>query len=329
MLTHTTSSIARTIVFFIAMTVAARGEASAQPAEKPEAAPPAAAEKAAPPAATPAAKPDAAKCERYVTALAGGEKDAAAKQPEALGLGSQAVDLVTCNAVRADSDDPCKVLDKDQAEACRVTRATYHEIRAYPNGRSYMFDDRKYQECKQSGGLPVVVCDALRKALRAGDPSQCVMEADFVALCRQAVKDGNLQGVDAAGCTTEGPTIRKMLEGQCRALVNLDPAACDIPGPHAEGMAEQCRKDIESRGSFGKGLKELAKSDSLRDRELAKAALDDPSACKDLVKSANEACRAAALEPASETGGGGDAAAPGAPEAPPSAPKEDAAPGKG
>jgi hypothetical protein len=234
---------------------------------------------------------NSAKCERYVAVLGGREKDAAlAKQAEVRRLAARAPDLVSCGAVRADSDEPCKMLEQDAAEGCRTARAVFHEFRAYPNGRSYMFDDRKYQECKGSGGMPLVVCDALRKALRSGDPAHCTMEADFVALCRQGVKDGNLEGVDAAGCATEGPTIRKMLEGQCRALVNLDPEACNVPGPHAEGMAEQCRKDIEARKSYGKGLKELAKSGSSTDQEFAKAALDDAEACKALAKSAMDVC---------------------------------------
>src|SRR5262249_13786062 len=139
-----------------------------------------------------ASKESRTNCERYVGALAGREKNSALlKQSEVRSLAPRAAGLVTCSAVRAGSAEPCKLLEAARADGCGASRAVFHELRAYPNGRSYMFDDRKYQECKQNGGMPPVVCDALRKALRAGDPSLCVMEADFVALCRQAVKDGN------------------------------------------------------------------------------------------------------------------------------------------
>ena len=330
MVTHTTSSMGRMVavtVVMIAVGLSLVPPLAAEPAEDAGTAP--AAEKAAAPAGetAPAPKVDSKKCEHYVAVL-GGEKDAAvAKEPEFRELAGRATDLVTCKAIRADSDEPCKLLEKDGADACRTTRATFHEMREYPNGRSYMFDDRKYQECKKDGGMPMVICDALRNALRTGDPSQCVMEADFVALCRQAVKAGNMDGVDAAGCATEGPVIRKMAEGQCRALVNLDPAACDVPGPHAEGMAEQCRKDIESRKSFGGGLKDLAKSGSGSEKEFAKAALEDADACKEPRKSAMDACLRGGSPPDEKIeGGGGERTAPGGPSNPPPAPEDATAP---
>ncbi len=337
MAARTNASMGRTVILAIAMAslgtwilpeIAAHGQTPGVPA-----APAGSAATPAAPARLPSmtSKGSRADCERYVGVFAGSEKDAALlKRPEVRALAPKAIELVTCNAVRADSDEPCKLLEKDAAEACRAARAQFHEMRTYPNGRSYMFDDRKYQECKQSGGMPLVVCDALRKALREGDPAACAMQADFVALCRQGVKEGNLEDVKAADCATVGPTIQKMLEGQCRALVNLDASACLIPGPHADGMAEQCRKDIESRQSYGKGLKELAKSDSAPDRELAKAALDDPDACKEPTKSAMDACLGEGSAPTDATGkdGGTDTTAPAAPNDPPPAP-DGAAPPKG
>ena len=343
MATRRSASMGRSVVFVMAVVAvgpwvvperAAYGQTPGAAAPKqdknaPADAPAAGAGRPAAPASSPskASKESRATCEHYVAVFAGREKDPTVlKKPEVQAFASHAVDLVTCNAVRADSDEPCKVLEK-MADGCKVTLSVFHEMRAYPNGRSYMFDDRKYEECKQSGGMPMVVCDALQKALRAGDADQCVMQADFAALCRKAVQEGNLEGVNAADCGTEGPKIRKMLEGQCRALVNLDPKACDVPGPHAEGMAEQCRKDIEGRKGYGKGLKQLAKSGGLPDREFAKAALDDPDACKELTAAAVDACVAASSAPkGAGDKGGADTAAPAPAKASPAAPEGAGAP---
>lgn len=335
MVIRTTSSIART-VFAIALAsigmsllpqAAARGQTPAAPAaEGAETAPPAARDENAAPAdggeppAAPALDLDPGRCPHFVGVLAGREKDAAvAKQPEFRAFAARVPELVTCGAVRTDSDDACKVLDKDDAETCRRSRATFHELRAYPKGRSYLFDETKYQECKQAGGMPAPVCEALRKALRSGDPNQCVTHADFVALCDDAVRAGSLD-LGGSQCATEGPAIKAMLEGQCRALVNLDPAACRFQGPHADDMAEQCRTDIEGRKSYGKGLTDLGNSGSPTERELAKAALNDADACKAASKSAMDVClgKGSAATPA--PGAGAETNAPAPRQHPPSPP---------
>ena len=308
MVVRTASSRRRILVFAIAVTsvaswvlpeVAVRGQTSppAAPAVQAEHATRPAAEKAGEPAAS--ASPSARKstasradCERYARALAGREKNPGLlKQPEVEAMAARSADLVTCSAVLADSDEPCKHLPEDRAEDCRKTRAVFHELRAYPNGRSFMFDERKFEECRQNAAM-APLCDALRKALRSGDPSQCVLKADFEAICRAA------GDIDVSKCAIEAPRLKQLLEGQCRAMVTLDESACDIPGPRHEEMAKQCRDDIRAAKAYGKGLEEMAKSGSPREKELAEAALDAPDACKAFTQSAVDACLQANAAPA-------------------------------
>ena len=266
---------------------------SMAPAAKPErpAAPEAPGDAAVKPAAAPspaAAKPapSRADCERLARTLAGGDKDPELlKKADASAPATRTAnaDLATCSAVLADSDEPCTRLDKESADNCRRDRALFHEMRAYPNGPSYMLDDRKFEECKQNAAM-APVCEGLRKAFRSGEPSDCVLNADFEAICRS---DSDL---DASKCATEGPQLKALLEGQCRAMVTLDESACDVAGPRHAEMAKQCRDDIKANKAYGKGLKQLAKSGAGREKELAKAALKETDACKAFNKSAVDAC---------------------------------------
>jgi len=276
-------------------------EAPADAAVKPAAGP-------SPAAAIPA--PSRADCERLARALAGADKDpellkkAGAPAPSARTANA---DLVTCTAVLADSDEPCTRLDQENADNCRRDRAVFHELRTYPNGRSYMFDDRKFEECKQNGPM-APLCESLRNAFRSGDPGQCVLKGDFEAICRAA------GDIDPSKCATEAPQLKKLLEGQCRAMVTLDESACDVAGPRHEEMAKQCRDDIKAGKAYGKNLKDLAKSGSPREKELAKAALKDAEACKTFTQSAVAALLQKDAAPAAA------AAAPGKTEAPPPPP---------
>jgi hypothetical protein len=308
--------------------VAATPEPAAPAAKPEEATPPnAPAEPAGAPKAS--GSPDAARsksaaqCEHDVGVLAGREKDPKLlKEPGIRSLAARAPDVVTCAAVRADSDDACGLLEKEAGDSCLSTRAIFHELRAYPNGRSYLFDERKYRQCKQQGvqkgGMPVQVCDALQKALRSGDPAQCVINADFAAVCREAARAGTLdKQLDKSRCDTDGPQIKQMLEAECRALVNLDASACETPGPRHEEMAQQCRGNVDAGKKYGKGLKDLAESGSPRDQELAKAALDDPKACETFTKSAVDDCTAFTAAAA----GAGTAPPTEQPKTPPPSPK--------
>jgi hypothetical protein len=160
-----------------------------------------------------------------------------------------------------------------------------------------MLDERKFEECKENKAM-APVCDAVRKALRSGDPSQCVLNADFEAICRSA------GDIDVSKCATEAPQLKTLLEGHCRAMVTLDEAACDnLPGPRQQEMAKQCRDDIKASKSYAKGLKELAESGSPREKELAKAALNASDACKALTESAVEACLQPPAAPTPADGG--------------------------
>jgi hypothetical protein len=320
---HRNRSFGRTFAIAVAA-LSVAGTAHGQPASG---APAAKAEKAAPAAAAgdksakPAAGPSPiiqkglsrANCERLAKVLAGKEKDPdlLKRAGEPVGAARAASsDLVTCMAVLADSDEPCTRLGKEEADNCRHDRATFHELRTYPNGKGFMLDERKYEECKQNAAL-APVCDTVRKALRSGDPNQCVLKADFEAICRSD------SGMDASKCATEAPQLKTMLEGHCRALVTLDEAACDVPGPHHEEMSRQCRADVKAGQVYGKGLKELASSGTAREKELAKAALKDPSACKALTESAVDACAEVATPPS-----------PGPVDAPPPAPEAEAPAGE-
>ncbi len=264
----------------------AQPEGGAAPAAKPEIAPPLKPPAKPAAAASPAApKASRADCERDARALTGRDKDAAPKPAGVMDPATRTAnaDLVTCAAVLADSDEPCTRLEKETADNCRKDRAVFHEMRAYPNGPSYMLDDRKFEECKKNAAM-APVCEGLRKAFRSGDPSQCVLTADWEAICRS---DGDL---DASKCATEAPQLKALMEGQCRAMVTLDESECDVPGPRHAEMAKQCRDDIKASKAYGKGLKALAKSGAPREKELAKAALKDPEACKAFTESAVDAC---------------------------------------
>lgn len=291
---HDRSSFGRTLALAVAAVAMASSAlpdiaAHAQPDEtKPAAATETAPAVPAKPAASPAPVKKASRpeCEARARALAGKGDDTDLPGKDAT-LGTAArtanADLVTCQAVLADSDEPCDRLDQENADNCRRDRAAFHELRSYPNGKSFMFDDRKFEECKQNA-LMAPVCETLRKALRAGDPKQCALNADFEAICR-ADKD-----LDAAKCATEAPQLKALLEAQCRALVTLDESACDVPGPRHDEMAKQCREDVQAGKVYGKGLKQMAKSGSPREKELAKAALKEADACKGFTKSAVDAC---------------------------------------
>lgn len=257
----------------------------------PSAAPSVGASPAARSPAPPARKPSREECERYVSVLAGREKDPAVlKQEDVKAMVAPVADLVTCGAVRADSDEPCALIKDASGDQCRETRALFHELRVHPKGRAFMFDEHEFEKCKGENALMAPVCETIRKAIMAGDPNQCVINADFESICRNVHGD-----VDVASCAKEAPRV---LEAHCRAKIRLDESACDVPGSDKK-MAEECRRDIRARKAYGKGLKELVTSGAPREKELAKAALDDPDACKAFSQPVMKACLA-----------GGPAAAP-------------------
>src|SRR5713101_4433412 len=84
-------------------------------------------------------------CARYVAAVAGhAPDDALLDNPEVRALAVQAPDLVMCGAVVHDSDAPCKRLLPEEhgpTTACRYMQSIFHELRTYPQGRSFLFDE--------------------------------------------------------------------------------------------------------------------------------------------------------------------------------------------
>jgi hypothetical protein len=197
-----------------------------------------------------------AECDGYLAVLSGRKEGSSlADEPELRHLAESAPDLVICAAVKGDSE---AVLLAD----CLYLQAMFHELRTYPKGRSFMFTGMDYKQCMDRS-----VCDALRDALRSGDPKKCAQ-----------VGDG---------------------ESICLAFMNLDKSLCRIPegakggGEQKEdegGVEELCRQTIESRAFLAQGLEALAESGEPRHRELARAALGREDACTSLARAAMDTC---------------------------------------
>jgi hypothetical protein len=248
---------------------ATRPPAAAPPTAVPATPVPAAAAPAATAAGAPvvpaaAVNAKRAACLRAIDALAGATDDSGAlASPEARLLADQIPDLVTCGAIRKNTDVPCHtLLAKERAREidCLSMRSMYNELRTYPKGRGFMFDDLKYAECQARGAGKF--CDDFRAALRAGDVAQCDALSNHGYLCR--------------------------------AFVTMDVSACS-PGAGKDD-APDCEKVIERNVLFGKGLDGHRQGAPLRDREFAKAAMGAPVACAALAQTAIDIC-AASLQP--------------------------------
>jgi hypothetical protein len=222
--------------------------------------------------------PDSARralCERYVALVSGRERDLALlDNPEIKALASQAPpDLIMCGAVAADSDVLCKrlmPLEHGPSMACRHTQAIFHELRTYPNSRSFMFDDLQWEECHHPSLAPAL-CDSFRQAMRSGDAKDCAQTGDFEPICRAYI------GLDASLCRVQGKL--QGLKGGADKGYGVD-----------DGFDDICKKTIESRAFLAQGLKVLAQSGPPRERELAKAALGQADACASYAQSAMEGC---------------------------------------
>jgi hypothetical protein len=231
------------------------------------------------PAFAPAAQGD---CERYLAVLSGRTQDAKLmKSSEIRGFAQPAPDLVTCGAVRANSEDLCNTLLPDDAgsapasdfiaegpyKACREQWATLKELRDHPQGRSFMFNDINMQGCRGIKDL-APLCDGIRDAMRSGDEKKCASLGKF--------------------------------ESICRAYIKLDKSLCkgDPNDPYAKNAADDCVRKIERKGVWVQGLTKLAESGSPRERDLAKAALGKADACASLERDAMKACTAVPPVPA-------------------------------
>jgi hypothetical protein len=77
-----------------------------------------------------------------------------------------------------------------------------------------------------------------------------------------------------------------------------------------DALEEACRRNIESRAFLAQGLKALAESGRLRERELARAALQQADACETYAQTALQSCTGATPPP---TPGAADANTPATP----------------
>jgi hypothetical protein len=219
-----------------------------------------------------AGTPDGARralCERYVAAISGHGDSTLLDDPQVQALAAHAApDLVMCGAVLADSDGLCQRLmppGHGPSMACRHIRSDFHELRTYPNGRSFMFDEIDREECNHPA------CDSLLEAMRSGDAEKCALTADLQSICRAYIT------LDKSLCRLEGKQTEP--NGGAQKGYGKEP-----------GLEEGCRKTIESRGFLAQGLKALAESGPPRERALAKAALGQADACVQYAQSAMDLC---------------------------------------
>jgi hypothetical protein len=228
-------------------------------------------------------------CERYVAFLSGhGQDDALLDNPGVQALAQQSPDLTTCGAVLRDSDERCKRLlpaEHGPSMLCRQMRAIFHELRTYPKGRSFMFDDLDWEQCQSISGLPPKACDAFRDALRSADATKCAATGEGQSICRAFIR------LDASLCGAMPGAQRRLSEGT-----------------HAKSdkgfrFEEGCKKAIESKKFLAQGLNALAESGPPRERELAKAALGRDGACAAYVQPALQLCMGSPAAPIPGTPG--------------------------
>lgn len=217
-------------------------------------------------------------CASYVEVLAGKKKGSAIlKDPLLRQFAQGQVDLLTCGAVAADSDELCGLLSGQTASDCRLTRERFHELRTV-KGRSFLMTDQDYKSCRQDKTL-APFCDALREAARSADPNKCP---------------------------------KGMIEGFCRGLVSMDKSQCAGVGTieDSEQGKAACEKIIDRNKPYAQGLKELAQSGAEPDRDFAKAALGQSDACKALGAKAMQACEEIAAPPSAAGGDSKEKSAP-------------------
>jgi hypothetical protein len=254
-----------------------RSLAQAPAGGTPVANPPAASEPAAAtPEATAVNTPDAAarraSCENIVAALSGESKhEALLKDPQVEALAKRVPDLLTCRAVKEDSDGPCKLLEDERAvRSCRAKQSTFHEWRAYPNGRAFMFNNVQFEDCGNFKPF-APYCEGFRAAARAGDASKCKAVGEFESLCRGLIT------LDKSLCSApKGKDFQGRDQGNSQTW--------------ADGVEKDCKRQIDGMALYAKGMKAVADSGTPLDRQLAKAALGQPDACAPSAEDAIKTC---------------------------------------
>jgi hypothetical protein len=219
-------------------------------------------------------------CERYVAFLSGRERDdALLDNPDVQALAQQSADLVMCGSVVRDSDLLCRRFfptERGPSIVCRHMWSIFHELRAHPKGRSFMFDDIDREEWQSPPSVDSATCDALQEALRSGDVNKCARSGDLESVCRAYMRlDQSLCRVHGRLAEVELPS-RKAGEPEKLKLKTV--------------LEESCRETIESRAPLARGLTAIAKTGPPRERELAKAALGQTDACASYAQSALQSC---------------------------------------
>jgi len=245
------------------------------------------------PAGTPAPQVDAqaaarakrAACESLAAALSGRPAERQLlNDPRAASLAELVPDLVTCGAVATDSDELCK-LAAGSSGSCLTTRSVFHELRANPKGRGFVFSEAEYQHCRAE--MPLKVCEKMRNAVTSGDPSKC----DGQWLDKT---DGRAPGMEKARVED----MSTLCTAFCRALVSADKSLCrQLKDPE---MMRRCESQIEDKVVFARGLKDIAATGKPPERDFARAALGEADACKAMMQTAVDKCLERSFTPAVE-----------------------------
>ncbi len=258
------------------------------------------------PAVSPTVSGERATCERDIAVLSGREQDSTVlDRPEIRRLAD--ADLVMCGAVFSDSDTMCQKLMPEEhgpSRDCLHTQSIFHELRAYPGTRSFLFDEADFSECRAIPGL-ATMCTSLRQALRSGDPKACAQLGDAESVCR---------------------AYMDMDKSRCRVTGKLATLEVERPGERKPGesskakvkdwIEETCRQNIGDRAVLAKGLQELAQSGQPRQRELAKAALKQEDACQSYAQLAMQSCTAPSAQGSAPAGAPAAGISPGGTAAP-------------
>lgn len=290
-------------------TVQAKDTATLVPATATEA-PPTAVE------GTPTPQVDArnAQCEGSVAALKGKNKGSA--NAEARNLAKRVPELVICNAVASDSSTLCTDLleagneNTNHAIPCLQMQAIFHELRAYPNGRGFMFDEIDWKGSREIPFVGEKVADALRTAARSGDVKNCAAAGDFQSICKALLTfdkslcriQGKLASADLSKQNFPKPdegkkdSVQQMIERSCRD--KIDERSFLAKGLQALAGAAPAKSDGREHETTQRDSEPLLDAQSLMKRsEFAKAALDQPQACEPFEQLALKACAQGLVAP--------------------------------
>lgn len=252
-------------------------------------------------------------CEGFIAVLSGRKLDPALLDNADLKAFAMTAppDLIVCGAVRNDSDELCTrffATERGPSKMCPQMRAIFHEVKTYPQGRSFLLSEVDWEDFKLLREQNPAALDGLRAALRAGDANTCAQAGDLESICRAYI------GLDPKLCRLQG----KLAEMEVPVPYRKEGEPATIKAKDI--LEEHCRQTIESRKFLAQGLTALAQSSPSRERELAKAALGQADACALYAQKAMESCMGGAPPPAagnaSPTASVPAAAAPGQPASP-------------